>query len=281
MRALSLALCVLAAAGCSQPVTAEVDAAPARDAGTDTSASDAGRDASTSDAYEVDASADDAGSDANDLDADLDADLDTGRDALDAYVPTDIGPFDAAIARTSDPPTHPSAPPIAPFTECTVTTFTDTIEGADHRAPCDAIPYPYYPPSAGPHYWSWAAFETYTSPVPWGFLVHDLEHGALVLAYHCETDADCDPVRAEFASIIADMGTDPVCSLEASPTRFIVVPDPALPVPIAAVAWRNVYEASCLDDASLRAFVAAHYGMGSESLCVAGQTPPDGGTWCP
>jgi hypothetical protein len=102
----------------------------------------------------------------------------------------------------------------------------------------------------------------------------------VVLAYHCENDADCDAVRAEFASIIADQGVDPVCRMESTATRFIVVPDPALSVPIAAVAWQHVYEATCLDPTSLRAFVAAHYGMGSESFCFGDWDGSDGG-WCP
>lgn len=264
--------------------------AGAPDGGADAAARDAGVDAhdGSPDIRPVDASHDTSVTelDAAELDAALvdaaavETDAASEDAALDAGA-TDAGPSDAGIVRTSDPPTHPTAPPISPFTECTVTTSTDTISGAEHHTPCDAIPYPAYPPSAGPHYSIWASFRTYDAPVPWGFLVHDLEHGAVVLAYHCENDADCDPVRAELASIVADMGVDPVCRMEVNATRFIVVPDPALPVPIAAVAWRNVYEATCLDPPSLRAFIAAHYGMGSESLCVPGQDVPDGGVWCP
>lgn len=277
-------LCCLAslALGCGQ---ATVPPGVVHDAAVDATTRDAGHDAG------LDASTGDAGNDAGldaeledaapGLDADLDADLDGAMDADAAAPSTDAGPVDAAIARTSEPPTHPSAAPIAPFTECTVTISSDTIEGAEHRLPCSPIDYPYEPPSGGPHYSEWAAFGTYTSPVPWGFLVHDLEHGAVILAYHCENDADCDPVRAEFDAIIADMGIDPVCRLEDVATRFIVVPDPTLPVPIAAIAWLHVYEATCLDDASLRAFVAAHYGMATEALCVPGISAPDGGTWCP
>jgi len=261
-------------AGCGTAIGPD-DAARAdvgSDAGSDVG-SDAGSDAGT-DASELDAS----DLDANDLDA---ATLDAANlDATDAFVPFDIGPFDAGITRTADPPTHPSVTPIAPFTTCTVSTFTDTHDGAEHRNPCDAIPYPFSPPTAGPHYGIWADFQTYTAPVPWPFLVHDLEHGALVLAYHCENDADCDPVRTEFAAIVAAMGVDPVCRMETNATRFIVVPAPDLPVPIAAVAWGHLYEATCLDSTSLRAFVSAHYGMGSESLCVPGIDGSDGG-WCP
>ena len=246
LAAIALGLCVVAGCAGEVPPASRPDSGPGADVGTDASELDAGTDANDLDAHDLDA---------HDLDAhDLDAsDLDAHDvDANDAFVPIDIGPFDAAITRTSDPPTHPSATPIAPFTTCTVTTFTDTIEGAEHRTPCEAIPYPYYPPSAGPHYSIWASFQTYDAPVPWGFLVHDLEHGALVLAYHCANDADCNPVRTEMASIVAARGLDPVCRLDDTNTRFIVVSVPDLPVPIAAIAWRHVYEASCLDPASLR-----------------------------
>lgn len=278
LRSITLALGVLAA-GCG---TATVPPA-AVDVGTRDAGHDAGRDAGHD--AGSDAALFDAGADASPLDAividPIDAnDLDAGADAF-VSVDADAGPFDAAITRTAAPSTHPAATPIAPFTECTVTEFTDTcVTPAEHRAPCTPIAYPYYPPSAGPHYWFWASFLDYASPVPWGFLVHDLEHGAVVLAYHCENDADCAPVRTELAAIVADHGLDPVCRLEDTPTRFILVNDPTLPVPIAAVAWQHLYEATCLDPTSLRAFVDAHYGMGDESLCAAGMDRSDGG-WCP
>ncbi len=287
MRALALGM-ALVAMGCGTAASADAGAdAAARDAGPDAlvrdGSTDAARADAASDASPVPDAAESDGGETGDAASALDAAAEDA--ALDAGAsdagPSDAGPSDAGIVRTSDPPTHPAAPPIAPFTECTVTTSTDTISGAEHRTPCDPIPYPAYPPSAGPHYSIWASFRTYAAPVPWGFLVHDLEHGAVVLAYHCENDADCDPVRAELASIVNDMGVDPVCRMEVNATRFILVPDPALPVPIAAVAWRNVYEATCLDPTSLRAFVTAHYGMGPESLCVPGRDEPDGGAWCP
>ena len=156
----------------------------------------------------------------------------------------------------------------------------DTISGAEHRTPCSDVAYPFYPPSSGPHFSQWASFNTYSAPVPWGFLVHSMEHGAVVLAYNCSVASDCDAVRAEFASIIADRGLDPLCRDEDWASRIIVVPDPTLTVPIAAVAWRNVYRATCLDPVSLRAFVNAHYAMASENLCVPG-VDLSAGVWCP
>jgi hypothetical protein len=265
MRLFSLAL-IVSLAGCGT-ATPPVDAARG-DAGTD-----GGHDAGTDGGHDA---GDDGGSDAG-ADADDDSSV---FDGLDAFVPSDAGSLDSGIARIADPPTHPSASPIAPFTTCTVQTFTDTYITADHRQPPQVIPYPNIPPSAGPHYCYWADFQTYDAPVPWPYLVHDLEHGAVILAYRCENDADCDPVRAEFDAIVAAEGVDPVCRMETSSTRFIIVPAPDLPVPIAAIAWTHVYEATCLDSASLRAFVTAHYGMGSESLCASGAYGTDAGP-CP
>ena len=216
MRRAAIAAIVWLAAGCGVASMPPPGDAARVDAGLDSGVHDAGADAFANDAG-MDASDLDAGRDANDLDAnDLDAgrdanDLDAGLDASDAWVSIDTNPPDANTVRTYDPPTSPSATPIAPFTTCTVTTASDTIF-AGHLPPCSPLPYAYEPPSNGLHYWFWAAYRTYTTPVPWGFLVHDLEHGAVVLAYHCANDADCNPVRAEFASIIASQGVDPICS---------------------------------------------------------------------
>ncbi len=166
---------------------------------------------------------------------------------------------------------RPNAPPIAPHSECVVTTgFEPTAEPA-HRADCSAMDFPRYPPSSGPHYGTWADFATYSAPVPWGFLLHSLEHGAVVLAYSCG-DA-CPEVPAAFARIAAQID-DPLCSTHPNGNRIVLVPDPDLPTPIAAVAWEHVYLATCLDETSLSAFVNANYARARENLCVAGTPTP-------
>ena len=280
----------IAISGCGRPAEAPRDASTVDAAESDANIDDAERaDAATMDTATEDAGTEDA-ADANvSMDAmDAEVPLDGAMDASDAPSDAppldapleDAGPVDGAIVRTADPPTHPLAVPIAPFTECAVTTATDVISGAEHLVPCAPIAYPFLPPSSGPHYGSWAAFHTYAAPVPWGYLVHAMEHGAVILAYHCAADVDCDPVRTEFAAIITDRGLDPVCRAEDTPQRIIVVPDPTLAVPIAAVAWRNVYTATCLDPVSLRAFVEAHYAMSPENFCFPG-VDLSATSWCP
>ena len=42
---------------------------------------------------------------------------------------------------------------------------------------------------------------------------------------------------------------------------------------VAAAAWQWTYKASCVDAASLGAFIDAHYAMAAENFCGDGQYP--------
>jgi hypothetical protein len=172
---------------------------------------------------------------------------------------------------------HPDAEPIAPHDECTVTTYREPAPSRSHVEPCSDLRFASHPPTGGDHFGVWASFGSYDAPVPWGFLVHSMEHGAVVLAYRCE--GPCDDVRAELEAIAGSVD-DPVCRDEDTLARVIVVPDPDLEQPIAAVAWEHAYLATCLDPPSLRAFVEANLGNAPESLCVPGVDRAAEG-WCP
>jgi hypothetical protein len=162
----------------------------------------------------------------------------------------------------------------APVTEieggaCTAVVQQHPDEGFLH---VDCTPVPVYqtnPPSSGNHYPIWADFQTYTTPVPWGHLVHDLEHGAIVIVYNCP-DGCADEIAAAQKMIDA-FPTDPICL--ASPMgppsghRFILAPDPHLDVRWAASAWTWTIRAPCFDPVVFQEFATAHYGMGREDLC--------------
>lgn len=175
--------------------------------------------------------------------------------------------------------THPSAPPISPAATCDVTTATEPAPSRNHHAPCSALDYPLVPPSSGDHYSIWADYLTYDAPVPWGFVVHSMEHGGVVLAYDPDSAA-ADDIRAAFADVITAHGADPICRDQTWMSRFVVMPATDLTTPIAALAWEHTYEGTCLDMPSLLAFVEAHYGHGPEDLCVPGQDASASG-WCP
>jgi hypothetical protein len=170
--------------------------------------------------------------------------------------------------------TRPDAPPIAPFTECVVTTAREPATSAAHVPTCSALEYPRHPPAGGPHYGTWADFGVYAQPVPWPFLVHSLEHGAVVLAYNCPEG--CPDVLAALERIRAER-EDPACRARGGDNRIVVMPDPELEVPIAAVAWEHLYLATCLDEGSLRAFVDARYARAPEDTCAPGASLDP---WC-
>lgn len=59
------------------------------------------------------------------------------------------------------------------------------IQGADH-IPVDAShpPYNSNPPASGPHYAKTARVDFYTEEIPDEYIVHNLEHGHVWIAYH-------------------------------------------------------------------------------------------------
>lgn len=190
-------------------------------------------------------------------------------------------PAPGAAVREDERVEHPSAPPIGPFSECTVYTATERAGARDHRPACSLLEHPFHPPASGPHYGSWADFGAYDAPVPWGFLVHALEHGAVVLAYRCDAPGPaCDALRADLGAVALEHGTDPICRGSGADNRFILVPDPTLEWAVAAVAWEHVYLATCLDRPSLDAFVAEHYARAPEDTCFPGVDRADT-AWCP
>jgi hypothetical protein len=157
---------------------------------------------------------------------------------------------------------------------CAITIEEWPLDEATHVPIGSQIEWWSNPPSSGPHFPRWAAFQEYSSPVPRGYWVHDLEHGAVVLLYNCAAlpeGADCEPLKQALREASAALPSDGMC---AAPTRVrtVITPDPLIATPIAAAAWGFVYRAACVDAASLVEFAKAHYAKGPENLCAAGVT---------
>jgi hypothetical protein len=166
-----------------------------------------------------------------------------------------------------------------PDAACLVSVDTPALLPAQHVAIGSDIAWDSNPPSSGPHFPIWAAYQAYTSPVPRGYYVHDLEHGAIVLLYKCDPDGgnggiDCTTIQASLQQVSDALPDDPVCTAlgEGVRVRVVITPDPLLDVPVAAAAWGWTYRADCLDLPSLIDFARAHYGQGTEDLCNDGQS---------
>jgi uncharacterized protein DUF3105 len=164
------------------------------------------------------------------------------------------------------------AGPIHPDAGCFVTIDSPPLMPAVHVPIPSDIQWDSNPPSSGPHYPIWAAFESYTTPVPRGYYVHDLEHGAIVLLYNCDDDGGCPDVVASLQAVSDAIPTDPLCAGEGVRVRTVITPDPLIDVPVAAAAWGWTYTAACVDIPTLQQFALQHYGQGPETLCSPGTT---------
>ena len=141
------------------------------------------------------------------------------------------------------------------------------IDPSPHVAMCFPVVYSSNPPTSGPHYPVWASFKTFTAPVPRGFTVHDLEHGAIVISYKCA--GGCASELAALQALVDARAADPGCVAPVK-SRIVITPDPLLDVPFAAAAWGFALTSQCFDLPALGAFIDAHYGMGTENFCADG-----------
>ena len=177
---------------------------------------------------------------------------------------------------------------------CDAIEDTPPLLPAIHVAIGTPVDYDSNPPSSGPHYPIWAAYQAYVVPLDRRYYVHNLEHGAVDLLYNCNVSADggtevedadvadqdagslgpCPAVAAQLQAIIDAFPNDPNCDPSSGQprVRFVLTPDPLLDVPVAAAAWGWTYKAQCVDPATLTQFAKAHYDQGPEEICANGQS---------
>ena len=120
-------------------------------------------------------------------------------------------------------------------------------------------------PASGNHWGAWAPWnKVYDKPVRRGFLLHNLEHGGVVLSYKCSgasESAACASARDSLVSFANSLHL----------SRMIVTPDPTQTTMFAVRAWRYAYTADCLDTTSAGAFAHEHIRHGREDI---GDDPP-------
>jgi hypothetical protein len=157
---------------------------------------------------------------------------------------------------------------------CQVSVESPPLLPASHVAIGTPVAYSSDPPSSGPHYPVWAAYQTWDHPVDPRYLVHNLEHGSIVFLYRCGAPGGCPDIVSGLEAVEKTMFDDPLCTGagEGVRVRALVVPYPTLDVPVAAVGWGWIYRAACVDAQTLHDFVLQHYGQGPEQTCAQGST---------
>lgn len=128
--------------------------------------------------------------------------------------------------------------------------------GHDH-IPGAAFPHPPYnsmPPTSGPHTAITAPWRIYPTPVADETLVHNLEHGGIVIGYNCN---EC----AELVKKLTDLV---VARKKQGQSMILLAPNPGLNQTIALSAWTVSLELARLDLPALEAinaFFTSFYGI--------------------
>lgn len=150
-------------------------------------------------------------------------------------------------------------------------------QASPHVTPGSVIAFRDNPPVNGTHFGEWARWGIYREAIPRGYWVHNLEHGAIVIAYKPELSTN---ERDRLEAFVRGLPPEPECMVQGVRRRIILTPDPLLPTRVAAMAWNHAYTADCVDEASLERIVLGLTGRAPENVCADGffpLDPPDSG----
>jgi hypothetical protein len=129
-------------------------------------------------------------------------------------------------------------------------------EGSDHVGPSEPITYTNYPPTSGRHYPGTAEYGFSYKEIAEGFLVHSMEHGAVVLYYRPDLPESVkEKIRKLFTQIPPDKD---------GLVKLIAVPYPKLQTPMAVAAWTRLLPLSDFDFEQILAFYRAWVSKGPE-----------------
>jgi Protein of unknown function (DUF3105) len=141
---------------------------------------------------------------------------------------------------------------------------THVAEGSDCRAQpdvCGASPYSTLPAVSGPHWGTPASWGVYPTPQPETQLIHNLEHGGIVIWY------DPQALTVEAIDALAAYVEQQNASGISGRYKFILSPwggSEALPAPVVATAWRWGLELQTADVDAIEEFARDHYGDAPE-----------------
>lgn len=129
-------------------------------------------------------------------------------------------------------------------------------EGREHIWPDHPAEYKTMPPTSGPHFPDPTAPGFYTSRPAFGYLVHSLEHGSVVIYYNPnKLTKDIESSLRNF--VLAHSNPD---------VGVIAVPDADFKFPFILTAWDKMLEMDKYDSQVVRAFLAEYLNHGPESV---------------
>ncbi|MCZ7542079.1 MAG: DUF3105 domain-containing protein [Anaerolineae bacterium] len=129
------------------------------------------------------------------------------------------------------------------------------IQGQQHIQPGEAHP-PYNsdPPTSGWHYEAPLPTGFYEEPAPDEQLVHNLEHGHVVISYDCDRLDDCEAVKGQLRGIFDRYDG----------WKVTAVPRTNADAAIALTAWGRIDKLESYDEGRITAFIDAWRDRGPE-----------------
>jgi hypothetical protein len=138
---------------------------------------------------------------------------------------------------------------------------TMPLEKADHVAEGTQIAYGTRPPTSGLHYPTWhTSYGVVEQPVPAGFWVHNLEHGAIVLLYNCPEG--CPDLVTQLKELHASLPKGR--NARRGVARMLITPYTDMDHKVAVVAWGRLLEMDDLDRDKILKFYEAYVDRGPE-----------------
>ncbi|WP_370587943.1 DUF3105 domain-containing protein [Trichocoleus sp. FACHB-591] len=131
----------------------------------------------------------------------------------------------------------------------------------DHVPETEKVKYNSNPPTSGPHYAIWAQWGIHAKAPLDERLVHNLEHGGVIISYKPEQiqGQALEQIKAQ------------VRDLSKNNPRIILTPRPNLDTAIALTAWGYLQKLDRYDPSAVTAFYNAHIARGPE--CKNGLCP--------
>jgi len=142
------------------------------------------------------------------------------------------------------------------------THVSDGLSCRENPAACDASgsPYSSLPATSGPHWGTPANWGVYTTAANESQLIHNLEHGGIVIWYDPSLDA------ASVDTLVRYVETQTASGVSGR-YKFILTPwggaDP-LGSPVVVTAWRYTLELESADTGAIGEFARARYGRSPE-----------------
>jgi hypothetical protein len=128
-------------------------------------------------------------------------------------------------------------------------------EGRDHIWPDHPVEYKTMPPTSGPHFPDPTAPGFYITRPAFGYLVHSLEHGTVVIYY--DPGKLTNEIEQSLRAFIRAHSNPEV--------GVIAVPDADFKYPFILTAWDKMLELKNYDPQVVRAFLAEYLNHGPES----------------